>query len=424
MTKGKDRGMQIGMGIIKLEVRMPEVSRAVEEFKQNRIKAFESLSNEVRSLVSNTINQLLCSEMTIFLGRPDQSQNKRNGYEDREYALKGVGCVRIRMPVDRKSEFKSEIIPPREQIDPRLKQDLAVLHLAGISTRTLAMMSKRILGIEVSADTVSKSLGSIEEKALTWLERPLEMDYWALFVDGTNFNMQRRGSTEKEPSLVVLGMDAKSRMSILTIQPGHKDNAASWRTVFDDLKKRGLNPETVRIGVMDGLPGLENVFKEAFPKAVTARCWVHALRNALAKAPARLTDGFKLLAHGVMYATSEKSAREAFSNLKEAMGSDAARAVSCLEKDLESLLAHYAFNKELWRTLRSTNPIERVNRELKRRTKTMETLGERTLRVVTAFVAIRLEHQWHKRSMDNATINNLMWAKRNEVESAMDTLVH
>src|SRR5690606_37206756 len=123
--------------------------------------------------VSGAVNQLLNAEMTIFLGRPDQASNKRNGYEEREFALKGVGCIRLRMPVDRRREFKSEIIRPREQVDPRLKEDMAVLHLAGLSKRTLAMMSKRVLGVELSRESVSNALELVKPKALSFLERDL-----------------------------------------------------------------------------------------------------------------------------------------------------------------------------------------------------------------------------------------------------------
>lgn len=115
--------MQLGMGIIKLEVKLPELNTALEALKQNRLKAFEIIATEVRSVVSSTINQLLHAEMTLFLGKPDQMGNKRNGYYEREYALKGVGCIRIRLPIDRKREFKSVIIPTNEQVDPRLKED-------------------------------------------------------------------------------------------------------------------------------------------------------------------------------------------------------------------------------------------------------------------------------------------------------------
>jgi putative transposase len=418
--------MTLSMGIIKVEVKIPELTRALEQFKLNRLKSLELVAEEVKQSVTNMFNQLLKAEMTLFLGEADQRDNKRNGYDDREYALKGIGCLRLRVPTDRKRKFSSTIMPAHEQMDPRLKEDLAVLHLAGISTRTMALISKRILGIEVSKQTVSNSLGLVEEKALQWLERPIDQEFWALFIDGTNFRMQRRGSTEKEPSLVVIGLNKQNRMSILTIQPGLKDDANSWREVFADLVKRGLKTQGVRIGVMDGLPGLENTFKETFTKAVTGRCWVHALRNAIAKTPGRLREAFQTLAAKVMYASSENAARVAFKELKLAMGQDSQRAVHCLEKDLESLLAHYKFDKPLWRSLRTTNPIERVNKELKRRTKSMETIGEKTLMVLVAFTAMRLEYNWLKIPVDSEVISNLRFikSKKNEIESAMDSMLN
>ena len=415
--------MNFRMGIIKVEIKVPELVQALESFKENRTTALEALTNEIRHGVSDFFNAVLQAEMDLFLGRPDQSANKRNGFREKEYALKGVGCLRIRMPTDRKREFESSVFPHREQIDPRLKEDIAILHLAGLSNRVMAMVSKRVLGVEVSTDTVTKSLDIIEGKALAWLERPLHKKYWSLFIDGTNFKIQRRGSTEKEPSLVVLGVDEENRMSILSISPGYKDNAESWREVFKDLVKRGLYPQAVQIGVMDGLPGLETAFKESFVRAVTARCWVHSLKNAMAKVPERLRPAFKKLAHAVMYASSEASARQAFRALKHEMGHDAERSVRVLEKDLDSLLAHYKFDQKLWRTLRTTNPIERVNKELKRRTKSIETLGERTLEVLLAFTAMRLEYHWQRVPVDTPHLEKL-GGRKNKIEESFLQLTH
>jgi transposase-like protein len=416
--------MNMEMGIIKVEVNLPEVVQALEEFRQNRIKAFDSMTTDLKRAVGRAISTLLKSEMTFFLGIPEQSGNKRNGFKERDFALKGVGCIRIKMPQDRRSEFKSVIIKPNEQIDPRLKQDLAVLHLAGISTRSMAMISRRILGIQASSSTVSESLGSIEEKALKFLTRPIERRFWALFVDGTNFRIQRRGTTSKEPSLVVLGLDERNCFSIIAIEPGTKDNVDAWAAVFSDLRERGLNMGEVQIGIMDGLPGLERKFREFFPNSVTARCWVHSLRNACAKTPQRLSETFKTLAHRVMYAPGDQAARLAFQELKATMGTDAERAVHCLEKDLDSLLAHYKFDKSLWRALKTTNPIERVNKELKRRTKSMETLGEKTLQTLVAFTALRLEYNWQVMPVNCSSIKNMKGVQRNQIEHVMDTLIH
>ena len=417
--------MTLQMSIIKVEIKIPELVKAVELFKNNNQKLFEIITSEVKSSVAHTLNQLMQTEMDLFLGQAEQSKNKKNGFYEREFAIKNIGCVRLRIPRDRNKKFDSSIVPKSEQIDLRLKEDLAVLHLAGISNRTLAMISKRVLGVEIGKSTVHKSLELVEEKALAWLERDLTKKYWCLFIDGTNFKIQRRGSTEKEPTLVVVGIDENNCTSLLALQPGQKDDAKSWEVVFEDLVKRGLKTEHVQIGVMDGLPGLEKKFKDFFSKSVTARCWVHAKGNAVQKCASRLRQPFEKLIDDVMYAQSESQARIKFIELKKQMGSDCERAVHCIEKDLESLLVHYKFEKRFWRVLRTTNPIERVNKELKRRTKTMEGLGEKTLNILLAWTAMRLEYNWQKLPVDSKQLNNLEHiAKRNQIEDVLENLIH
>jgi putative transposase len=285
---------------------------------------------------------------------------------------------------------------------------LALLHLAGLSSRTMAMISQRLLGVKVSKDTVSSSVPMLADEALKWLTRRLESKkYWALYIDGTNFKVQRRGSTAREPSLVVLGVDEANCRSVLAVEPGTRDDVEAWRAVFRELKRRGLDAGAVRIGVMDGLPGLETLFLEEFPNAQTGRCWAHAMRNALSKVPARLRDAFKAMALEVMYASSKSDARAKFLQLKMGMRNDATRAVQCLEKDLDSLTVHYEFDKALWKALKTTNAIERVNKEFKRRTKSMETVGEQTLMVVVAFTALKLELGWQLNRVDSKSLENL-----------------
>lgn len=396
------------MSIIKVEISLPEAIKAIQKFKENRSLALNELTTELKESFKKTIDTILDTEMTLFLGQADQQDNKRNGYKEKDYTLKGVGTIRLKVPQDRKSQFNSSVIPKSERMDPRLREDMAVLNLAGISNRTLGMISRRILGIEVSKDTINSSLELIENSAIKWLERPLDKKYWALYIDGTNFKIQRRGDTDKEPSLVVLGVDQDDHRSVLAIEPGHKDNVDSWRSVFASLRSRGLDMEAVKLGIMDGLPGLERAFCETFSNAKTARCWVHAKKNAVNKCPAKLRMAFKELVSKVMYADSYQDAKSAFEVLKRQMGGDGKCAVSCLEKDLESLLVQYTFDKSYWRTLKTTNPVERVNKELKRRAKSMEGLGERSLTCLTAFTALRLEMGWRMYTVNDKRHENIV----------------
>jgi putative transposase len=399
--------MRVQLGFLKVQINVRELLQAVEALRSSRAKVFDALTTELRSSASAALDHLLHAEMTLFLGQPDQVDNRRNGYETKDYALKGIGALRIRVPIDRKRRFDSSLIPKGERMDPRLKEDMAALQLAGLSSRTLALMSKRILGIDVSHQTVAASMPMISSHAEDWLRRPISGEWWALLIDGTYFNVVRRGSVEKEPSLVVLGIDSMNRRSILAIEPGHRDNADSWRTVFREMKARGLNGSCVRLGIMDGLPGLESVFREEFPVSVTARCWFHAMANALNKAPKRLRDAFHKLAKRIMYADGIDGARTAFVELKEAMGRDAQGSVACLEKDLESLISHYKFPPKLWISLKTTNAVERIHKEFKRRSKAMERMGETTLRTLQAFTAMRLEMKW-KRPLDTYPMAQLI----------------
>ena len=125
-----------------------------------------------------------------------------------------------------------------------------------------------------------------------------------------------------------------------------------------------------------------------------------------------------------MYASSENAAKVAFQELKGTMNGDAERAVKCIEKDLDSLLVHYRFDKPLWRALKTTNPIERINREFKRRTKSMDTLGERTLETLLAFISLRFEYYWQRTPVNSSQLENLRWIKQNQIESTMETLIH
>jgi len=411
------------MPLIKVEIKVPEIRKCIQEFTRNRIKAFGQMGDDVRTAFTETFNDLLKSEIELFLGSPDQKGNKRNGYHPgRDYTFKSLGTIRIHLPKDRHSKFKSKIIPSREKMDPRLKSDVAIMHLAGLSTRTLAMISKRLLGVEVNKNSVTSSLKTIKDEAEKWLTRPLESTYWALYIDGTNFKIQRRGSTLKEPSLVVLGLDEKDRKSILAIEPGSKEDVGSWRSVFKSLKCRGLKSDKVRIGIMDGLPGLERVFREEFPNSITARCWRHCLENVMNKVPNRFRAAFKQQIDDIMYASSEQSARKAFHQLKDLMGNDAGRAVGCLEKDLESLLVHYSFDRKYWRSLRTTNSIERVNKELKRRYKSMGSIGETNLTSLLAFTALRLEMGWRSKPVTSKIYQNLKYLKSNAIESTVAEL--
>jgi putative transposase len=312
----------------------------------------------------------------------------------RTFGIKGIGAVQLRIPRDRAGRFDSRVVPAGRQYDEAIERDLAMLHLAGLSTRMLAHLSKQITGVKVSHTEASRSLKTLLPAAKGFLERPLSgRRYKYLYVDGTFFRV-RRTTVESEPTLVVLGVDESDRRSILAMIQGDKDAVDAWRMVFARLKERGLDASAVELGIMDGLPGLQTAFRESFLQAKTARCWVHKARNVLPRVPRRYQEAFTASWNAVAYADDGDAAQAAFQALKAQWSGTCGDAVEAMERDLDALLVHYSFPVPHWDALRTTNPIERVNKEFKRRSKAMETIGPDGLKILLAFTALRLEFGW------------------------------
>ncbi len=408
--------MGLGELLMKVVVKVQDVVAIARHFEASPVEAMREVITQVRAVVASTLEQVMDAEIELFLGQDEEAANKRNGYTTRAFGIKGLGCFRLRVPRDRAGRFESRVVPPRRHYDEATEKDLALLHLAGLSTRTLALISHRLLGIKVSAQEVSNSLATIIPAAKRFLERPLSDRSWMyLYIDGTNFKVQRT-TVDREPTLVVLGVDTTGRKSVLAMVQGDKEDRRAWEMVFSHLKERGLDAPAVQLGIMDGLPGLEQAFREAFPRARAARCWVHKGRNVLPRVPKRYQSEFKSDFDAVQYAEGQEAAREAFGVLKTKWAKACEDAVRTMEKDLEALLVHYEFPREHWEALRTTNPIERVNKEFKRRSKAMETVGPAGLQALLAFTALRLEFGWATTPITSNKLTHLAYREKREAE--------
>jgi putative transposase len=216
-----------------------------------------------------------------------------------------------------------------------------------------------------------------------------------LFMDGVNFSMRIDGSVEKISVLVVIGVSDLGHKMVLAIQAGDKESASTWRELFKDLKQRGLRGSGIVLGVMDGLSGLEKVFKEEFNQARVQRCQVHVARNVLAKVPRKVKEAVADDLRSIFYASSKDKALQFFHTFKDRWEKDLPSAVACLERSLESCLTFFHFPQEEWISLRTTNIIERLNKEFKRRTRPMEIMaGELSCYRLLAFISLKMELHW------------------------------
>lgn len=380
--------------LMKIVVKIQDVVELAQRFERSPKEAWLEVRAGMQHAAKEVLERVMQAEVALFLGRDSERTNKRNGYRVKRYAIKGMGTLELCVPRDRAGRFESAVVPLHRRYDEALERDLALLHLAGLSTRMLSMLSSRVLGMRVSAQEVSTALYQIVPKAKAFLERRLDgRRFKYLYIDGTYFRV-RRTTVEREPRLIVVGVDEHDCKSVLAMAMGDKDAKGAWEQVFSELIERGLDAHAVTLGVMDGLPGLSEAFKEAFTHAKVARCWVHKMMNVMSKTPVRYQALVKAQLHAVAYAQGRAEASAAFEMFKAQWSKTCPEAVHCVEKDLDALLVHYDFPSEHWDALRTTNPIERVNKEFKRRAKSMDGIGPEGLNALLTFTALKLEFNW------------------------------
>lgn len=408
---------------MRLNISVPEVITIFNEIQKQPEKLFTMIRTEIRNSVGKYLTELMNTEMTHFLGRApyeriDGKINHRNGSYGRKFTLKDIGQVEVNVPRDRKGEYKTRIIPRSIQYEDELRQDLSLMFLTGISTRTLGMMSKRLIGRKISAGEVSNANKNLIDAVEKWRNRDLsEESIKYFFVDGVCFHMRIGGSIETVPVLAAIGVKDTGHRLVLGLQSGDKESASNWREFFKDLKKRNLEDHKIELGIMDGLPGLEKVFKEEFPKAKVQRCQVHVARNVLAKVPKKLKKTVADDVRSIFYASSKIKAMEFFSQFKQRWEKDLPSAVKSLERSIESCLTFFNFPEEEWISLRTTNIIERLNKEFKRRTRPMEIVaGEHACYTLLAFICIKMEMHWRSNPIGKVR-KNLPFFKKFETEN-------
>jgi len=380
------------------------VTEVIELFKEIQVapeKLFEIMRLDIRKIAGDYLNSLMKTELAIHLNRRRYERcrddiNHRNGYYPRRFTVKSIGNVDVKVPRDRNGTFSTSILPKRRQYEDGVAQDLSVMFLAGISTRSLSIISKHLIGRRISHAEISNANRELTEAVERWRTRDLskeEIKY--LFMDGVNFDMRVSGSIEKVSVLAVIGISDKGHKMVLSLQAGDKESAPAWRELFKDLKIRNLDSSKVLLGIMDGLPGLEKVFTEEFPKAKTQRCQVHVARNVLAKVPKKIKKDVADDLRSIFYASSKKKALDFFIEFKSKWEQDIPSAVKTLERSLEPCLTYLEFPSEEWISLRTSNIIERLNKEFKRRSKPMEIMaGETSCYRLLAFISLKMELKW------------------------------
>jgi putative transposase len=374
--------------MINVSIDTSELKSFVQNLPQIKDQIFDLMNLDLKSISAHYLETLMNMELSLFLGRDryerknsvsTTSRNYRNGFYQRTFAVKNLGELALKIPRDRLGEYKTHTLPRYDRIDPTIKSDAVLLYFLGMSTRSLSLVSERLFGRKISHALLSEHSSELHEKVESWRSRAITDEIKYLYIDGTYFTMRTTDSIEKVCVLVVIGVDKNGHKHILSLQAGDKESASNWRELFKDLKKRGIDGSKIQLGIMDGLPGLEKVFIEEFKNSKVQRCQVHLSRNVLAKCPHKIKEEVADDLRSIFYSSNRKKADEFYREFERKWAKEIPSAFKSLETNVESALSFMNFPPEEWLSLRTTNPIERLNKEFKRRTKTMEIVaGEKS----------------------------------------------
>ena len=330
----------------------------------------------------------------------------RNGYLPERQIQTPMGPIDIKQPrvrdrrePARREAFSSKLLPPYLRKTRSIEELIPYLYLKGVSTGDFTEALQSILGPDakgLSAATVTRLKKIWEQEYAAWASRSLKGRRYAyIWVDGVYFNIRLESpENRKQCILVVVGATAEGTKELLAIQDGYRESDASWTEILEDLKHRGLEePPSLAIG--DGALGFWKAVTRVFPSTRHQRCWVHKTANVLNKLPKSVQPRAKSSLHEIWQAETREAAHKAFDAFVAKYDSKYPKAVACLVKDRDEMLAFYDYPARHWTHIRTTNPIESMFATVKLRTKKTKGCGSRAACLAMVFrLATSAQKRW------------------------------
>ena len=333
------------------------------------------LTEIARAGARKMLAQALEDEVAAYIAVAEDERDEegrrlamRNGPAVERKVQTGLGPVPVRTPRVRDGRkdaagepvrFTSKILPPYLRKTRAVEELLPWLYLQGVSTNGFQDALASIVGPDApgpSSRTIVRLKEVWEEEYEAWTRRPLGTKrYVYVWVDGVHVNVRLTG--ERTCILVVIGATADGEKELLAVHDGVRESEESWKDVLLSLRDRGMTaaPE---LAIGDGALGFWAALPKVFPTTRTQRCWVHKTSNVLNKLPKKLHPEAKRRLRVIWMAESRDDAVRAVSSFRELLGGKYPKAVECVEKDQEALLAFYDFPAEHWKHLSTSNPIE------------------------------------------------------------------
>ncbi len=348
----------------------------------------------LESLLEEEIREIVGGSRWARLGRA--RKDSRNGSYMRGLMTSMGFLDGLAVPRSRESGSAGAILGRYERRSPEIDDMITTAYVGGISTRKMGKVTRALMGENLSRSTVSRVTKELEENVEALKKAPIEGTIVYLYLDATFLDARWARTVENVSALVAYGVGKDGHRQLLAITIGPEESEASWTDLLRQLLDRGL--KGVKLVIADAHAGLAKAVRRLLPEARQQRCVVHFMRNVLAKAPHRHRARLGKQLSSIFRADGLKEARALHEELKQGLGKQVPECMEVLASGFAAATQFFAFPKAHWLRIRSTNGLERLHGETKRRIRSIRAFPDRAsaLRLITA-VAIQATSTWAAR---------------------------
>lgn len=368
--------------------------------RNTKLSATEAVAGDrdlMKALLKEALQEVLEGEMTDFLGaapgeRTDERQGYRAGYYSRGLVTR-IGKLELRVPRDRHGEFNTAVFERYQRSEKALVAALAEMYVQGVSTRKVKAITEELCGHQFSASTISSINKSLDESLAKFANRRLEEEYPYLILDARYEKVREDSVIRSQAVMIAIGINWEGQRQVLAVETASRESQSSWKTFLTRLKQRGLHG--VEFVVSDDHAGLKKAIEEVLTEAAWQRCYVHFLRNSLDYLPRKADDD---CLQELRWLYDRRDIQEAERDLAAWIVKWQGRypkLVNWVEDNIGQTLTFYRLPRAHHKHLKSTNMLERLNEEIKRRTRVVRIFpnGESCLRLIRA-LCVETHETW------------------------------
>jgi putative transposase len=368
-------------------------------FSEGQLQTQTDVGKLIKELTGKVLETILKGELDAHLGYKKYDQknkkttNSRNGTSSKRVKTQ-VGELPLKIPRDRDNEFEPALIKKGDRELAFFEDHILALYAKGMSTRDITGIIKELYDYEISAETVSMITARVREESATWHSRPLEPLYTVAFLDGFFTKVRVDGSVRKVCVYVIIGIKVDGTKDCLGFWiESQGESSLYWLNVLNEIKNRGV--ENILIFCVDNLSGISEAISASFPKAEIQKCVVHQIRNSLKyvsyKDRKEVSEDLKT----IYKASTESEGRMALEKFDEKWGSKYPHIGKSWRNNWSELSAYFKYSPEIRRLIYTTNPIESVNRGIRKRVKTRSVFPSKESLGKVVFLAIdEMSQKW------------------------------